>query len=268
TSESSLRLHPHMRSARSEYAVARMDTARVASRHVDGAARIQCLLPPRKPLDPFGGAAMRPRLSFASVSLCVALGSCCSLPALLAGAADDGERLKVGVQPDGRIVVPTNQVLKPAGTQITFPGRPVDLALCDEGRTVVAKNMKSLVFIDVATAKIKQTLELPDVPYRAFNPIAAMKKPIDPDAKGHHFPDGFSVVGLRVDGDRVFVTDSQNRLQRARRQKDGRYAWAEAVLIIPPKVGGHPFPAGIARQSAEELWVCSSRGNAVQLVNL
>ena len=79
---------------------------------------------------------MRPRLSFASVSLCVALGSCCSLPALLAGAADDGERFKVGVQPDGRIVVPTNQLLTPAGTQITFPGRPVDLALCDEGPAI------------------------------------------------------------------------------------------------------------------------------------
>src|SRR5438128_11851115 len=99
---------------------------------------------------------MRLQLSFGSPSLLVVLGSCL-LTALLAGAAEEGDRLKVGVQPDGRIVVPTNQVLKPAGTQIPFPGRPVDLALCDDGRTVVAKNIKSLVFIDVATAKVKQT---------------------------------------------------------------------------------------------------------------
>src|SRR5262245_20949283 len=210
---------------------------------------------------------MRLRLSFHVPSLLVALGGCL-FTALPAGAADEADRLKVGVQPDGRIVVPTNQVLKPAGTQVTFPGRPVDIALCDEGRTVVAKNMKSLVFIDVAAARVKQTLELPDDPYLPFNPVAAMKKSISPDGKGHHFPDGFSVVGLLVDGDRVFVTDSQNHLQQARRQKDGSYAWTEAVAILPPKVGGSPFPAGIARQSAEELWVCSSRGNAVQLVNL
>src|SRR5437667_7126181 len=210
---------------------------------------------------------MRLRLSFLFPSLVVALGGCI-LTALLAGAADERDRLKVGVQPDGRIVVPTNQVLRPAGTQITFPGRPVDIALCDDGRTVVAKNMKSLVFIDVATAKVKQTLELPGDPYLPFNPVAAMKKPINPDGKGHHYPDGFSAVGLLVDGDRVFVTDSQDHLQQARRQKDGSYAWTEAVAIIPPKVGGDPFPVGIARQSAEELWVCSSRGNAVQLVNL
>jgi hypothetical protein len=122
---------------------------------------------------------MRLRVRFVFPSLFVALAGCL-LTAPPAGAADETGRFKVGVQPDGRIVVPTNQVLKPAGTQTTFPGRPVDIALCDDGRTVVAKNMKGLVFIDVATAKVKQTLELPDDPYLPFNPVAAMKKPISP----------------------------------------------------------------------------------------
>ena len=176
---------------------------------------------------------MRLRLSFLFPLLFVALGGCI-LTALLAGTADEGDRLKVGLQPDGRIVVPTNQVLNPAGSQIHFPGRPVDIALCDDGRTVVAKNMKSLVFIDVATAKVKQTLELPGDPYLPFNPVAAMKKPIDPNGKEHHFPDGFSVVGLLVDSDRIFVTDSQSHLQQARRQKDGSYAWAETVAVLNP----------------------------------
>src|SRR5262245_57455326 len=78
--------------------------------------------------------------------------------------AADAPQVKVGVQPDGSIVVPTNQVLKPAGRQVTFPGRPVDLALAGDGRTLVVKNMKNLLFIDVATAKIVQTLDLPDDP--------------------------------------------------------------------------------------------------------
>src|SRR5947208_9065692 len=76
-------------------------------------------------------------------------------------SADEQDRLKVGVQPDGRIVVPTNQILKPAGKQVTFPGRPVDLLLIDDGKTLVAKNMRDLVFIDPATGAIKQTLALP-----------------------------------------------------------------------------------------------------------
>src|SRR5881392_1154482 len=76
------------------------------------------------------------------------------------GAADERDRLKVGLQPDGRIVVPTNQILQPAGKQVTFPGRPVDLLLIEGGKTLVAKNMKNLVFIDAATGAVKQTLAL------------------------------------------------------------------------------------------------------------
>ena len=68
----------------------------------------------------------------------------------LAAAADDIDQLKVGVQPDGRIVVPTNQILRPAGQQVTFPGRPVDLALAEDGAVLVVKNMRDLVFIDLA----------------------------------------------------------------------------------------------------------------------
>ena len=199
--------------------------------------------------------------------LLLAWTACClaSRPAL---RADERDRLPVGLQKDGRIVTPTNQILKPAGVQVTFPGRPVDLALADDGRTIVVKNLNDLVFIDVATGKVKQTLNLPDNPTVAFNPVAVMKKPISPDGKGHGFPAGFSVVGLLAQGDRIYASDSQDQVRLARRQNDGDYAWGEGVALIPPKVGGFPFPTGIARQSAEELWVCSSRGNAVQLLNL
>src|SRR5688572_1756290 len=72
--------------------------------------------------------------------------------------ADERDQLKVGVQPDGRIVVPTNQILQPAGKQVTFPGRPVDIIAIDGGKTLVAKNMRDLVFIDAATGTVKQTL--------------------------------------------------------------------------------------------------------------
>src|SRR5262249_38399773 len=44
--------------------------------------------------------------------------------------------------------------------------------------------------------------------------------------------------------------------------------WTDPIELLPPKVGGAVFPTGIARLSNEELWVCSSRGNSVQLVNL
>src|SRR5882672_3809961 len=97
--------------------------------------------------------------------------------------ADERDRLPVGVQPDGRIVVPTNQVLRPAGTQVSFPGRPVDLLLIDDGRTLVVKNRMDLVFLDTGTGTIKQTLRSPG------------------QGKAQT---GFSVVGLARAGNRIY----------------------------------------------------------------
>src|SRR6185295_11482763 len=97
--------------------------------------------------------------------------------------AQEYDRLTVGMQPDGRVVVPTNQILHPAGKQIAFPGRPVDLAFADDGKTVVVKNLRDLVFLDAASGEVKQTLVLPREKDRSRA--------------------GFSVVGLLVVGDRV-----------------------------------------------------------------
>ena len=81
--------------------------------------------------------------------------------AFQAALASNQEQFQVGVQPDGRIVVPTNQVLEPAGTQITFPGRPVDLALAEDGKLLVVKNSKDLVLIDPGTGRLRQTVSIP-----------------------------------------------------------------------------------------------------------
>src|SRR5437868_764823 len=112
----------------------------------------------------------------------------------LVGAGDERDKLAVGLQPDGRIVVPTNQVLKPAGTQVIFPGRPGDLLLIDNGATLVVKNKNNLVFIDSASAKIKQTLE----------------------GSG-----GLSVVGLAAQGDRIYASDVKDHVHVAQKQPEG-----------------------------------------------
>jgi YVTN family beta-propeller protein len=163
-------------------------------------------------------------------------------------SADDRDQLKVGVQPDGRIIVPTNQILKPAGKQVTFPGRPVDLLLLEDGKTLVAKNMRDLVFIDPTTGAIKQTLALPAA------------------AKG--LSAAFSAVGLVAAGDRVLATDSQNSVRIAKRNEKGVFAWDGHVMLKAPAVGGAAYPTGLALRGDTLLWVCASRGNELQLVNL
>jgi YVTN family beta-propeller protein len=160
--------------------------------------------------------------------------------------ADEREQFHVGVQPDGRIVVPTNQVLDPAGTQVTFPGRPVDLALADDGKLLVIKNTKDLVLIDSVTGRLRQTVSIP---------------------RQRTKPPGFSVVGLLISDDLIYASDAENHVRVFRRQNNGEYLWVENRELTPPAVGGAVHPAGIARLSSGELLVTSTRGNSVQLIN-
>src|SRR5262245_66691819 len=44
------------------------------------------------------------------------------------------DRSHVGPLSDGRIIVPTNQILSPAGRQVVVGGRPTDVALAPNGR--------------------------------------------------------------------------------------------------------------------------------------
>jgi hypothetical protein len=45
----------------------------------------------------------------------------------------------VGEVSAGRVIIPTNQVLTPASRLMTFAGRPTDLVMLNDQRTVVVK---------------------------------------------------------------------------------------------------------------------------------
>lgn len=151
------------------------------------------------------------------------------------------EQHKVGIQTDGRTIVPTNQVLDPAGQQVPFPGRPVDMAILDEGRTLLVKNMKDLLLVDVATGAVKQTLPSPV---------------------------GFSATGLLVQGRNIYATDAKDHVRVAHRLQTGELAWSKPFELPKPGVGGSAYPTGVARQSDDAIWVISSRGNSVQLMQV
>src|SRR5439155_1713358 len=151
--------------------------------------------------------------------------------AFQAALASDQEQFHVGVQPDGRIVFPTNQVLEPAGTQITFPDRPVDLALAD-GKLLVVKNSKDLVLIDPVTGRLRQTVSIP---------------------RQRTKPPGFSVVGLLISGGSLYTSVVENHVRVFQRQQDGDYLWTENRELTAPAVGGVVHPAGIARLPSGEL---------------
>ena len=68
---------------------------------------------------------------------------------------------KVGPQGDGSILIPTNQLLRPAGFQVNFPGRPVDLALMEDGNLLAVKNKSSVELIRLSDRTILQSLQFP-----------------------------------------------------------------------------------------------------------
>src|SRR4030043_1239488 len=65
---------------------------------------------------------------------------------------------RVGPQPDGSILVPTNQLLRPAGFQVYLPGRPVDLILTPDENFLLVKNKEDLDLIRLSDRTIMQTL--------------------------------------------------------------------------------------------------------------
>ena len=64
---------------------------------------------------------------------------------------------KVGELPDGSILVPSNQLLRPAGFQVYLPGRPVDLVLTKDEKYLVVKNRTDLDLIRITDRTIIQS---------------------------------------------------------------------------------------------------------------
>ncbi len=130
-----------------------------------------------------------------------------------------GKEALVGKQNDGSYLVPTSQVIDPAGTTITFPGRPMDLALNPDQAILAVKNLYSLVFFDAENQTIKQTLTMPD--------------------------DGgntFTGIEWSDDGQKIWTTDTRGYLRSAKLQANGMFAWDDAILLPAKNLSNGKFP--------------------------
>ena len=71
------------------------------------------------------------------------------------------EETKTGLQDNGTFVVSTSQIIDPAGETVTFPGRITDLSTNDDETIIAVKNMRDVVFFNINSRSIFQTLKLP-----------------------------------------------------------------------------------------------------------
>jgi YVTN family beta-propeller protein len=136
-------------------------------------------------------------------------------------------------------VVATGQTVRPAGEVVAFAGRPVDLTLSPDGKTVFVKNNKGIVILDVNPWRVRQELT---------------------------YEQGNSMHGIAVtrDGRRVYLTTASNTLIQAIVDEDGKAQWGKPIEL--PK---HSFPCGFA-MSEDERWayVALCINNSVAIVDL
>lgn len=130
----------------------------------------------------------------------------------------DISKQTVGRQSDGTVVIPTHQTLDPAGVQITFPGRPTDLAVSPDGKMLAVKNRRSLIFVNLINQTIHQELFIA--------------------GKG-----GQSYTGIvfSPDGQKVYTSTSPGQIQVAK-FGDNRQAVRDSISTIPTLYQtGHSF---------------------------
>ncbi len=153
---------------------------------------------------------------------------------------------RVGPLGSGGHMMATHQLVRPAGESVEFGGRPVDLALAPDGRTVYVKDNQGLRVIDAATWKIRQELKF---------------------SSGG----GGSVHGIVVtrDGSRVFATSAQNLIWEINVAAEGKVELGRKLTMPGPGGTGNPAPAGLALSPDEKtLYVCLSRNNSLGVVEV
>lgn len=154
------------------------------------------------------------------------------------------DQRKIGPQPDGSILVPTNQLLRPTGFQIQFQGRPVDLALSPNGKWLAVLNINSLELIRVKDRTIVQRL---------------------------HIKSGGSYNGISFsnDGKKIYVSQARDYILIADMDKDNVLSWKDKITFSKPKIGGHPVPGGIElNKDNTKLYTTLNRSNKLAVVEL
>jgi len=157
----------------------------------------------------------------------------------------NNEKQQVGMQADGSILVPTNQLLQPAGFQVYMPGRPVDLVTVTGKNLIAVKNKNSLDLIRVSDRTILQSLVIPR--------------------------SGSSVTGIYYsEKDQcIYLTGAGNKIHIAKLDESNIMKWETPIVLPQPAIGGNPFPGGlILDESENKILVTLSRNNSLAVIDI
>ena len=169
----------------------------------------------------------------------------------------------VGPAGPGRTVIPTNQVVTPAGKQIPLPRlRPQALALSPDGRLLAVSGKTSeRVILDAASGEIRQRVELPSEGLRETVPDAPSPNLLEPDVQGQ-----LSYTGLvfSPDGRRLYLSNVNGSIKAFSVGPDGGVRPSHSISLPAASVPRRKeeIPAGLAvSPDGRTLFVCGNLSN-------
>jgi YVTN family beta-propeller protein len=176
---------------------------------------------------------------------------------------------QVGVTGPDRTVLPVNQVLEPAGTQIPLPGlRPQALALSPDGRLLaVSGKTRELVIIDPSAGTIIQHVALPSEEQNELPPESPLADVLEPDEKGQ-----LSYTGLifSPDGRRIYLSNVNGSIKVFSVASDGKVMPSFSIPLPPAQAPrrDNEIPAGLAlTDNGQTLYVCGNLSNRLLEIN-
>jgi len=177
---------------------------------------------------------------------------------------------KVGVTGPDRTVLPVNQVLGPAGTQIPLPGlRPQALALSPDGRILAVSGKASeLVIIDPSAGTIIQRVALPSEGQNKPPPESLSTGILEPDEKGQ-----LSYTGLifSPDGRRIYLSNVYGSIKIFSVASNGKITPSYSISLPPAQAPRRKseIPAGLAlTEDGQKLYVCGNLSNQLLEIDI
>src|SRR5690349_3413293 len=158
---------------------------------------------------------------------------------LLAATVVAGPRPQDPERVDERLIT-TYQRLDPSGWSVQIPGRPVDIALSQDGSLLWIKDNTGLRVIQVA----------------GWKEVASLSG-----------IGGSSLTGLAVSGETVHYTNASNQVHRFK-LAEGKIVQLSSVTIPGPAGKGASFPCGLdLTADGKTTYVCASRNNTLARID-
>jgi YVTN family beta-propeller protein len=176
---------------------------------------------------------------------------------------------QVGAAGENRTVLPVNQVLVPAGTQIPLPGlRPQALALSPDNRLLaVSGKTHELLIIDPVTCTIVQQVAFPSEEQKTPPPDPSSPNILESDQRGQ-----LSYTGLifSPDGGRIYLSNVNGSIKVFAVSDDGTVVPSHSIPLPPANAPRreNEIPSGLALSAdAQILYVCGNLSNRLLAID-